>query len=879
MNPRMSSLVILALSLSLIFVPRKSLAVVGDVTFTGLPPNTAVSLTNEETKERVEQKTDGRGFVVIPMTGKSWQSGRHSVACQMDGKPLTSKIFLRDGVNRVDLTSLTYSARPLDPAKAQKVDEALKKSSAALKADPKNSQALLTQGAALSRLGRHSESLFSLAQAVKMGSTHPALAFETGWSLMRLGMYSEAIAQLEKYEKMRPGQGQTSEFIGRSHLFMNEPDKADAKFKEALQRDPKLSSTVRFHQAILETLRNNPQAAANHIDTLLNEAPNSPTAQIFKNALLQAPGAKPPAGAGAKDYKLSDPIKIQLPPTTAADVAGAVAKGVVGGLLGGLFGGGGRQEPEGPNLVAKPSYPETMLTSKDGKTKINLSGALENGKPNIVMGVNQSPGNGAPHLIMLQDRQCNVMQPAQVAVYEIWEVWGGWRITVSWTKSYYQDGKLVKQEKGGWSTPWNIFRTQIKDPSEIPGIWKDFGGKAFEGIRGVISSFEPPPGVPFNPADWNLVTHATTNAGNNQILTAPFVTGLGTDKDGYLTFQQRDRTVCESTPPSVPLLANMTTLPWTVGPFGIGIVGTGIPRDPNIANPINIGNRFALEAGQPKTTQRPPGGDSVVTGPGGTTKVESRRDVTRVESLLDGTLIFTFPDGTEFEERRDGTMITTRSDGTRIFIQPDGTRIERRLDGTVETRTDGVRVVTLSDGSSTTYYPDGSRVETRSDGTKISTAYGTTVETRPDRTKIVTRSDGTKITTYPNGDEREQRPDGTVIDTGRYGRFETRPDGIKLMTRRDGTKFAVFPDGSIVEVEKDGSIKFSDLPQPTQPSSPPPAEPDVPGLNDPDPPPSQQTTQGPPAVFPPGFYPDPAPDIDVPGLEDNYNAPPVDQVM
>ena len=322
--------------------------------------------------------------------------------------------------------------------------------------DPKNSQALLTQGSALNRIGRHSEALSNLAQAARLGSTHPVLAFETGWSLLRLGMYREAIAQLEKFEKMQPGLGQTSEFIGRSHLYMGELDKADAKLKEAIQRDPRLTSTTRFHQAVLETLRKNPEGASNHIGALLKEAPDSPTAQIFKNALLQAPGAKP-AGTEAKDYKLSDPIRIQLPPTTAGDVAGAVAKGVVGGLLGGLFGGGGRSEPEGPNLAAKPALPETTFASKDGKTKINLSGAIEDGKPYVVMGVKESPGNGAPHLIMLQDKNCNVLQPKETSVTAIWEQWGGWKMTVSWTKSYYEDGRLVKQEKGGWSTPWNIF--------------------------------------------------------------------------------------------------------------------------------------------------------------------------------------------------------------------------------------------------------------------------------------------------------------------------------------------------------------------------------------------------------------------------------------
>ena len=697
-------------------------AVVGDVTLTGLPPNTTLSLTNEETKETVEQKTDDRGFVIIPLTGKNWQSGRHSVTCQIDGKLVSSRIFLRNGVNRVDLTTLTYLARPLDPAKRQRVDEALKKSSATLKADPKNSQALLTQGAALNRLGRHGEALAQLARAVKMGSTHPALAFETGWSLMRLGMYPEAIAQLEKYEKMKPGLGQTSEFIGRSHLFLNELDKADAKFNEALKRDPKLTSTVRFHQAVLETARKNPEAASKHIDALLKEAPNSPTAQAFKNALLQPPGAK--------DYRLSDPIKIQLPPTTAADVAAGVAKGVVGGLLGGLFGGGRRDEPEGPNLVAKPKLPETTLTSKDSKTKINLSGAIEDGKPYVVMGVNESPGNGAPHLILLQDKNCNVLQPKETSVTGIWEQWGGWKLTVSWTKSYYENGRLVKQEKGGWSTPWNVFRTQVKDPGEIPGIWKDFGGKAFEGIRGVVSSFEPPPEIPFNPADWNLIAHATTDAGNNQIVTAPFVTGLGTDKDNNLTFQQRDRTVCESAPPSAPLLANTTTFPWNVGPFGLQIAQQGdrtITRDAMLWAPIDqygsssqydfqynprftvdLRYRFPFTPDQPRTNEPSSGGS--VAGP-------------KIEMRPGGTSVVTYPDGTKFE-----------------------------------------------------YDPMTGLTQILEDGTKIITIY-----------------------------------------------------------RGDGGMRVVFPDGSSVEVGKDGSINFNDPPQPTQQAEgPPPAEPDVPGLEDSD---------------------------------------------
>ena len=57
---------------------------------------------------------------------------------------------------------------------------------------------------------------------------------------------------------------------------------------------------------------------------------------------------------------------------------------------------------------------------------------------------------------------------------------GGWKMTVSWTKSYHEDGRFVRQEHGGWSTGWVNFYERYKSPSDVPAIWKDFGDKPFE---------------------------------------------------------------------------------------------------------------------------------------------------------------------------------------------------------------------------------------------------------------------------------------------------------------------------------------------------------------------------------------------------------------
>jgi len=81
------------------------------------------------------------------------------------------------------------------------------------------------------------------------------LAFETGWSLLRLGRWKEAVTELESYEKGRPGRGLTSESLGRAYLALGELDKAEAKLKEALERDPNLKRTVLFDLAAVERRR------------------------------------------------------------------------------------------------------------------------------------------------------------------------------------------------------------------------------------------------------------------------------------------------------------------------------------------------------------------------------------------------------------------------------------------------------------------------------------------------------------------------------------------------------------------------------------------------------------------------------------------------
>jgi tetratricopeptide (TPR) repeat protein len=175
---------------------------------------------------------------------------------------------------------------------AGKYQEAVKKFDAAIKADPNDAEAVYFSGAALNRAGRFKDALSRLQGAFAMGYRQPGLAFDSGWALLRLGYWTEAIAQLEYFERNIGGRGKTSEFMGQAYLGLKQYDQAEAKLKEAVQRDPDLKPTALLYLAMLERERKNPAAAEGYLETLLNEAPDSTIALTLKKQMAQVPGPK-----------------------------------------------------------------------------------------------------------------------------------------------------------------------------------------------------------------------------------------------------------------------------------------------------------------------------------------------------------------------------------------------------------------------------------------------------------------------------------------------------------------------------------------------------------------------------------------------------------
>ena len=143
---------------------------------------------------------------------------------------------------------------------------------------------------AANRLGLVDAALSSLERARALGVEHAALDFEFGWALLRLGRYGQAIEALERFEAESPGVGQTAEFLGRSWFHLDDLDRAEAAFGEAVRRDPELAPSVDVYLALIRARRGEPAQAAR----LLDEVPPSVLDKKFRDRLARGLGIVKP---------------------------------------------------------------------------------------------------------------------------------------------------------------------------------------------------------------------------------------------------------------------------------------------------------------------------------------------------------------------------------------------------------------------------------------------------------------------------------------------------------------------------------------------------------------------------------------------------------
>ena len=158
--------------------------------------------------------------------------------------------------------------------------EASERFAAAVKADARDTEAAFLLGVAANRAGQFSVSGPALRQAQSGGYRNPDLEFELGWAALGAGQARACIAHLERFEAEAPGRGQTSEFLGRCHLALKEYDRAEARFKQALERDARLAPTVNLSLASLAQARGKPDAARAHLESA--SSADAPTGRALR---------------------------------------------------------------------------------------------------------------------------------------------------------------------------------------------------------------------------------------------------------------------------------------------------------------------------------------------------------------------------------------------------------------------------------------------------------------------------------------------------------------------------------------------------------------------------------------------------------------------
>ena len=212
--------------------------------------------------------------------------------------------------------------------------------------------------------------------------------------------------------------------------------------------------------------------------------------------------------------------------------AASTALGIAGGLLGsaaGLPSGGGGGGGGGPPTVICKITDKEMTVFNDPASGVSLKvGAKRAGGTVVVFAdIAKSPDNGTFQTGFLENPRGEAMAPADVGICDLW---GEWKLTVSWTKSTYVDGQLVKQESGGWSKLGRFVIPGTLSTVDRPdGLWKRLGfSNASHGARKIAMQYKLPPGG--GPVD--LIVHVTRPSGD-PVTTVPFALRLVEGPKGF----------------------------------------------------------------------------------------------------------------------------------------------------------------------------------------------------------------------------------------------------------------------------------------------------------------------------------------------------------
>lgn len=171
--------------------------------------------------------------------------------------------------------------------RARNYPEALAQFQSATQAKPADSRPWMMLGMVQNRLGNFAAGLAALDKSAALGMTAPRLHFETGWAALNAGAPQRAVDHLTAYEKAKPGEAKTSEFLGRAYFGLGKLDEAEKSLREALQRDPDLLPSVKLYLSRIAAARGDSSTAVTELFDILRAAPNSPISQSVRKNVLR----------------------------------------------------------------------------------------------------------------------------------------------------------------------------------------------------------------------------------------------------------------------------------------------------------------------------------------------------------------------------------------------------------------------------------------------------------------------------------------------------------------------------------------------------------------------------------------------------------------
>jgi hypothetical protein len=327
-------------------------------------------------------------------------------------------------------------------------------------------------------------------------------------------------------------------------------------------------------------------AQSNRVNALYNTimaVPVTDCPQMADNTLVPSTGQPltpindpvPPPATGKPDCPPEDKRKpIVVGPNSkvgsgarlrakAASTAMGIAGGLLGGALPGGGGGGGGGGSSGPPTVVCKIKDGEMTVFNDPASGVSLKiGAKRAGGTVVVFSeIAKSPDNGTFQTAFMEGPQGETMAPSKV---DICDLWGEWKLTVSWTKTTYVDGQVVSRESGGWSKTGLFKIPGVLSTTQAPdGLWKRLGfSNASHGARKIAMQYQLPAGG--GPVD--AVIHVT-RPGGDPVTTVPFALRMVEGPGGF-TFTKAPEVPCppETTqvradPVPTPPVVTSTPLP------------------------------------------------------------------------------------------------------------------------------------------------------------------------------------------------------------------------------------------------------------------------------------------------------------------------------